>query len=120
MRTLDLSKYKTAAGAAKAVHRFIVEGIKREMEWHEKEGLTYRGPDLKYVILRRPDDADETWARGAWHVLWEEGPYEWAVCRYSGIASEEGYGACGDKIIGDPQGGYAEPGFSFSLVFRDG
>lgn len=98
---LDLSDYKTAAGAAKALHRFLTEEF-----------------DADGAVLYRPEDNP----RGDnWAVSWEGGPYEWAVhltlgeslCRgeFSQFASPE--------VIGfyNQDNWLAEPHFSFDLQF---
>lgn len=121
-KDIDLRGYRTPAGAAKALQKAIRAGIAKERADTEAEGFTYRGPQERYVILRGPDDDDESWAQNGWHLLWEEGSYDWAVCATmgAGIYSSEGYGPCGAKVLfPDPSVGWiAEPGFGFSLVFR--
>lgn len=142
MATLDLSKYKTAAGAAKAFSRFLKERIEADIKLSEEMGVKYRGPNPDYVLLRGPDDPDETWARGVWHVVWEEGPSHWATCLSNGMSmaaeelasSAEAFQAefgrapkldqpevtglyNPDHLSGKGRRWHAEPGFSFSLIF---
>lgn len=117
---LDIREYKSKAGVAKAVARWLRDRLWADIAWHFREGLAYRGPDPKYVIVRGPNDPDETWARNQWHVIAEELTFQWAVYAEDGIDTGEGYGPGGPKIIGQYEGKYhLEPGWSFSVIVAE-
>jgi len=87
----DPKKYKTCAGAAKALFKALCkraadEGQKPEME----------------VAIWTPEENFERSGTKAWRVSWEAGPFEWAI----GASFE----------ITGPWG-YAEPYYSFDLEF---
>lgn len=86
----DPSKYKTPASAAKAFYRAIAK-LNKKYGLNENE-----------VILMNPKRAEEYSGIKAWAVVWEAGPYEWAI-----EASFEVYGPWG----------HAEPYYSFDLHF---
>jgi len=67
MKKLNLSNYKTSAGAAKALHKFICEKAK---ELDQK-------PEIE-VLLLTPARSKELGYGEAWRVMWEAGPYQWA------------------------------------------
>lgn len=99
---LDLSRYKTAAGAAKALHKYLVE------TW-----------DAHNARLYRPEENP----RGNnWAVSWEGGPYNWAV-RLTGGESLAGgeFGTYGGnpEVVGfySQDHWMAEPHHSFDLQF---
>lgn len=87
------TKYRTKAGAAKALYKALRKVCK---SW----GLD---PDIELFI----DTPEESEARGYgknWRVCWESGPYEWAI-------------NASWQITGP--WGYTEPYFSFDLCFTD-
>lgn len=109
-KPLDLSRYKSAVGAAKALY-----------EWACRESAGQGQSPAKEVILRKPFDRDESWAAGAWHVLRESGPYEWAIHLTGGesIYVEEMGRMAPPEVIGFRNPTWdADVGFSFSIVFR--
>lgn len=99
---LDLSGYKTAAGAAKALHRYLQE--------------TY---DTDEVVLHRPDENPRGY--DAWGVVWEGGPYEWAVHLLGGESLARGeFPQCTEPEVtgfSNQQDWYAECHFSFDVQF---
>lgn len=100
--TLDLSEYSTAAGAAKALNEYLTEELD--------------GGDA--VNLYRPDDNPRE--NGAWAVVWEGGPYEWAVHLTGGESLFTGeLGRVSDsEVTGFRNDDWvAEPHFSFDLQF---
>lgn len=99
---LDLSRYKTAAGAAKALHKYLVETFDANAK------------------LYRPENNPR--ATNAWAVSWEEGPYEWAMRITAGESITSGeFGQYGTKpsITGfyEQSNWIAEPYYSFDLQF---
>ena len=112
---VDVSGYKTAAGAAKATYRAL-------QEWAE-----FYGQDPDEVVIYDPDEtAQKRDMRGgdAWCVAWEGGPYEWASALSGGTTLT---GFEGPRMIydGDPEveGLHESDGFdvecyySFDLLF---
>lgn len=103
---LDLSEYSTAEDAAKALHDYLTDEL-----------------DADEATLYRPEDNPR--GNGHWAVVWEGGPYEWAV----NLTMEESLfrGEFNRPMGTDPQvvGFYeqddwlAEPHFSFDLQFID-
>lgn len=114
--TIDLTSYKTAAGAAKALHKFLTALA---------IGL---GDDPSGIILRDPDSSE--W--NGWEIIWEGGPYEWAYAATSGSSIFQaeygaelagfGGGSFSQEIIGATPDGNPdltfEPGYSFSLTIH--
>ena len=101
--TLDLSGYSTAAGAAKALNEYLSDEL--------------GGGDA--VNLYRPDENPRE--NGAWAVVWEGGPYKWAVHLTGGESLFTGeLGRMSDPEV---TGFYAtnewtaEPHFGFDLQF---
>lgn len=99
---LDLSEYTTAAGAAKRLHKHLTEELDADAD------------------LYSPDDNPRE--NGAWAVVWEGGPYEWAVWLTGGESLFTGEQP---EWGGDPEvtgfSGHdnwtAEPHFSFDIQF---
>jgi len=85
----DPAKYKTPSGAAKAFYK-VLSKINREFGFSETE-----------VILMNPERAEQYSGSKAWAVVWEAGPYEWALGAYFPKA----------------RGWSAEPYYSFDLHF---
>ena len=110
---LDLTKYATAAGAAKALYKKLREHAERMGQ----------NPDIE-VSLFRPGDDYEGCDNGGWHVVWEAGPYEWGIKLSGDYDCDKGRGS---DFVGFPArlpyprtyetSWMAEPWWSFSLVF---
>lgn len=102
---LDLSGYSTAAGAAKALHKYLTEELNA-------------GDNCK---LYRPEDNPRE--NDAWAVSWEGGPYEWATNLTGGESLYRGEmgGSFGStpEVVGfhEQTEWIAEPHFSFDLQF---
>lgn len=109
--TVDVSGYKTAAGAAKKTHETI------------QAHADAMGFDTDAVVLYRPEDQYQGY--DAWAVVWEGGPYEWAVALTGGttLTANEGpgFGAGDPEVEGLTSGdGFGvECHYSFDLVFFD-
>jgi hypothetical protein len=88
------SRYKTPAGAAKALYRSL---IKLNMKWGVPEESA-----KKEVLLLSPERSSSLGYGRLWRVMWESGPYEWAVWASFAIHSD---------------GWYTEPYYSFDLGF---
>lgn len=78
LETVDLSDYRSAAGAAKATHERVSA---------EAETL---GFDADYVSLWDREKTKEMRGTDAWTVVFEGGPYDWAIHMAGG---ESMYGA---------------------------
>lgn len=106
---IDLSGYKSAAGAAKKVHSYL-------QEYAEALG---HSPDE--VTLERPEEHSS----GAWAVTWEGGPYRWATSVTGGEsitgAEMPEFGRGEAEITGFYGHSHwqVECGWSFSLEFYD-
>ncbi len=83
------AKYKTPAGAAKALYKVLLK-LNRDYGFSDEE-----------VILMNPERAEQYSGSKAWAVVWEAGPYEWATGAY--FPSAKGWSA--------------EPYYSFDLHF---
>jgi len=109
---VDVSGYKTAAGAAKKTHEAL-------QEWAE-----FLGHDADEVVLRRPEDDYQS--TGTWAVVWEGGPYEWASA-LSGGTTLTGFAGPRMNYDGEPEvagllsgaGFHVESHYSFDLLFYD-
>lgn len=67
-KPLDLSKYKSAAGAAKALYALVCKKCKAY-------GMT---PEIECRLMAPKES--ETFGYGkTWHVIWGSGPFEWGV-----------------------------------------
>jgi hypothetical protein len=86
--------YKTPAGAAKALYRAL---IKLNMEWGASEASA-----KKEVALFSPEESSARGYGEFWRVMWESGPYEWAIGASFDIRSD---------------GWFTEPYYSFDLGF---
>lgn len=92
----DPAKYKSAAGAAKALHKALCKFAAE---------VYGQNPDIELFI----DSPEQSVARGygkSWRVCWESGPFEWGV-----LASFE----CRAKDFS----WYTEPYYSFDLCFSE-
>ena len=94
----ESSKYKSKAGAAKAFHKVICK-LAKDIFGHN--------PDIE-VALMTPDRSQECGYGKQWRVMWEAGPYEWAI----GVSMSNS-GNC------YKQGWFTEPYYSFDLGFCD-
>ena len=109
--TLDLSKYKSPAGAAKALYKYLVN-LANEMGYDgERE-----------VFICNPKQSKERGYSEAWMVSWESGPFEWAVPVSLGssmFAGELGYSNTnGPEIFAFSENWFVEPWYSFDLYFH--
>ncbi len=128
---LDLSKYRTAAGAAKALHKWLIERAEADRARLEDIGVNPRyAPSPEGIVLRSPAEAGIEWAQNGWHVVWEGGPYEWAYALTNGSSMfEHEYGSelramgaktAGPEVVGFSGPGWiAQPGYSFSILFTN-
>lgn len=100
---LDLSKKKSAKAAAKALYRYLKNKHDANAQLHSP--------------------SENPRGNNAWGVVWESGPYEWAIALTGGesmYAGEFGFGS-DPEVVGfyDQDGWMAEPHFSFDLQFYD-
>ena len=111
--TVDVSDYKTAAGAAKKTH----EGLR---EWADAFGFN---PDD--VVLYDPEETHKKRdvAADAWCVAWEGGPHEWAIALTGGESMTAyempPFGGGDPEVAGllDGAGFDVECYYSFDLLF---
>ena len=92
----DASKFKTKAGAAKALYKALCK-LAKDMG---------QDSDIE-VRLYTPE---QSFARGyttGWQVQWESGPYEWAIGASFQVENYSG------------GGWYTEPYYSFDLCFTN-
>jgi len=87
----DPSKYKTKAGAAKAFHAALT-----------KLATGPFGHAPTELALFTPAQSEEMGYGRFWHVMWEAGPWSWAI----------------NTFVEGPWG-YCEPYYSFSVQFTD-
>ena len=101
---------RTPAQAAKQLHRHLLKIC---------EGT---GQSSKYVTIRKPSESEY----GGWEVMWEEGPYEWAIAASSGgDIYEAELGGTGQRLqptfpglsASANSGWFAEPATSYTLCF---
>lgn len=109
---LDLSKYKTKAGGAKALYRFL------------KAKAVELGLPATSVFICSPAENEARGYGSSWSVSWEEGPYEWAIGVSGGSSMygpERGYGPDTPKpeIYAFNDNWYVEPWYSFDLFFSE-
>ncbi len=108
VKVLDLTKYKTASGAAKAAYRKL------------QEYAEYLGQRPDEVFIKTPA---ENWEGcGGWFVCWEGGPYEWGIKVSGDYDCDDPHqtGGMPVPLKCDPSkrvGWMTEPYWSFSLVF---
>lgn len=67
MAKLDLTQFKRPADAAKALHKYLVEKA------------TAGGQQESEVVLLTPERSNTLGYGKAWRVMWEAGPFQWAV-----------------------------------------
>lgn len=107
---VDVSDHSTAAGAAKATHDAL-------QEWAE-----FMGKDADDVVLYTPDDSYQGY--DGWAVVWESGPYEWALA-LTGGTTLTGFAGPRMNYDGDPEvvglldgdGFGVESHYSFDILF---
>lgn len=113
---IDVSEYKTAAGAAKAT----AEALR---EWAE-----FYGFESGAIEVHPPDEArDLRGLRGdhdAWLVAWEGGPSSWATSLTGGESltwRSAGGGHVDPEVDGllDADGFHVECHYSFDLLFTN-
>lgn len=90
----DPTKYKSAAGAAKALYKALRKVSKEVFGQNPRWEL----------FIHNPDQSAAHGFGKSWRVCWESGPFEWAI-----PASFE----CSGK------GWYTEPYYSFDLCFYE-
>jgi hypothetical protein len=104
-KVLDISDYKTATGAAKAVHRFLSEDL---------------GGGDAIRIYDREETQTKRDSGPCWTVSWEGGPGNWAI---EATGGENIYGANGEfgHITGFHENSdvNAECYYSFDIQFFD-
>ena len=64
----DASKYKTKAGAAKALYKVLCSFAR----------AIGQNPDIE-VQLYTPEQSKERGCTSGWRIQWEAGPYQWAI-----------------------------------------
>lgn len=94
----DPSRYTTAEDAAQAFHAALVAAMADSEEYYNYD------PDIE-TSLFAPDRTVDYSGSSHWCVLWESGPYEWAIG-----ASWQVRGPWG----------HTEPYYSFDLHFYEG
>lgn len=92
----DPSKYKSAAGAAKALHKAL---CKFAAEVYRQD------PDIE-LFIHSPEQSVAHGYGKSWRVCWESGPFEWAI-----PASFE--------CRADDFSWHTEPYYSFDLCFYE-
>ena len=97
--TLDVEfdplKYKTKAGAAKALYKALCETSKKF------------GHDPAWEVhLMAPKKSSEMGYGNNWRVSWEAGPYQWAI-------------GTSFQVCNHAAGWYTEPYYSFDLCFTE-
>lgn len=91
----DMSNFKTAAGAAKAVHKALA-----------KMCADMGGSPALEMFIKTPAEALEHGLGENWHVCWESGPYEWAIAAADSVRNDHGI--------------WSEPHWAFSLaIYND-
>ena len=96
LRGFNPKQYKTAAGAAKALYRSV---CKLAAEYGQNPAIE--------VTLQDPATSAEFGTGRGWRVIWEAGPYEWAIML-----------SMSDEMFVQ-RGWLAEPYYSFDLVFHE-
>lgn len=90
----DPSQHTTQAGAAKALYKALCK-LEREIGGN---------PDTE-VHIYSPEQSKERGYTTGWQVVWESGPYQWAIAASTAICNHEA-------------GWYTEPYYSFDLCFE--
>jgi hypothetical protein len=102
---LDLAKYKTKAGAAKALARHL-------KRWAESVGYS-----PGEVFIWSPEERKERGEAPAWEVSFEAGPFEWA---YKLTGGEKSCGVRWDGWKAERRTTwYMECSWSFAVTFWD-
>lgn len=89
----DPKSYTTKADAAKGLYAALREAAKAEGQ----------NPDSE-VTLMTPEQSEKAGTGRNWRVLWEAGPFEWAI-------------SASWQVTGP--WGFTEPYYSFDLCFTD-
>lgn len=97
----NLEKFKTAAGAAKALHKEVVRAA---------QSLGHN-PDIE-VSLMTPERSEKLGYGKVWRVMWEAGPDEWGI-----KASFGDFGLIDAKWKHGSTEWYMEPYHSFDVGF---
>ena len=92
----DPKKYKTKAGAAKALYKALCK-LSKDFG---------QNPDYE-VQLYSPEQSKERGYTSGWQVVWESGPFEWAITASFYVQNYSN------------GGWYTEPYYSFDLCFTD-
>ena len=106
---LDLRQVEDAETAARQLHEWV--------RWQAKE--FGHDPDIEVVLLT-PEKGEELGYGRVWRVMWEAGPFEWAVSLTLGCnmySGETGNYANEDAqvlLLGNKHW-FAEPYFSFDI-----
>lgn len=90
----DPAKYKTAAGAAKGLHKALSKLSKE---------VYGQNPSIE-IFIYSPKQTVKHGYGSCWRVCWESGPYEWAIPASFEVKNYE-------------DGWYTEPYYSFDLCF---
>lgn len=90
----DPAKYKSAAGAAKALHKALCKVSKE---------VFGQNPDIELFIHNPAQSAAHGFGNN-WRVCWESGPFEWAISA-----------SC--ECRADDFSWHTEPYYSFDLCF---
>lgn len=105
---LDLTK-KTPGAAEKALHAFLQKKAKE------------LGQQPDEVILQTPIQSDACGTGKNWRVIWEAGPFEWAINATMGESIYAGevmcYGAPPQVLLMGAVKYCAEPYYSFDVCF---
>lgn len=107
-KPLVLNNYKTAAGAAKALYKYLYKVC---------ESWGYN-PEIELNLLT-PKESAALGLGKCWRVMWESGPYEWGV--YLSLGGNLMEGTYKDKGPVHWNDGftdwYLEPHYSFDVGF---
>ncbi len=106
MKTLDLSTYKTPAGAAKALYKYLREIC---------EGWGYNA-DIEMNLLT-PAESEALGLGKCWRVMWESGPYEWGVYLSGGGDFLNETYRNESPVTYENDNWYLEPHYSFDVGF---
>lgn len=110
-KQLDLRKY-TPAGAAKKLYKFI----------REKSKESGQNPDIETGLFT-PEQTEKLGYGKAWMVMWESGPFEWAVSltlggsMYQGEMNDYSYTKPPEVLLSGAEKYIAEPYHRFDIGF---
>jgi len=104
---LDLTKCKRPKTAATKLYKYLCKLSK----------LCGQTPEMEVKLLS-PEDSDRLGYGKCWRVMWESGPFEWAVCLSGGESLYGSEGMRGDPEVNiDSRDWFCEPYYSFDLGF---